>query len=116
MWAELGKLGRYDGLRVGWAHPGMRSGPDSEMQRKGRGEPCICQRELIQSQREELASGAGRNELCKRGLRQLFAARLLCPRASEEGRGREPQQHSLSLHGHRDLAAAVTMLDRFMST
>lgn len=94
----------------------MRSGPDSEMQRKGRGEPCLCQRELIQSQREELASGAGRNELCKQGPRQLPAARLLCLRASEEGRDRERQQHSISLYGHRDLAAGVTMLDSFMST
>lgn len=43
---------------------------------------------------EELASGAGRNELCKQVLRQLSAVRLLCLRASEEGeRGEEPGQH-----------------------
>lgn len=26
VWAELGKLGRYDGLRVGWVHAGNEIG------------------------------------------------------------------------------------------
>jgi hypothetical protein len=44
---------------------------------------------------EELASGAGRNELCKQGPRQLSAARQLCLRAYKEGK-REEEAGQLS--------------------
>ena len=85
------------------------------MQRKGRGEPCLCQRELIQSQREELASEAGTNELCKQGPRQLSAARLLCLGASEErGGGEATAAQQEACMGHLALAAGVHMIHSCM--
>lgn len=88
--------------------PAVKGGPASEIkERQGR---VMYLPEGINPKPvgEELASGAGRNELCKQVPRQLSAARLLLQRASEEGREGKSQANTAGGHScHQELLDGV---------